>query len=581
VKSFSSNPEKSRNAGNFPVFRYKLDDYNRYFMNQLYELLTEYGPIHEVWFDGAHPKQKGGQTYDKDAWFDMIRKLAPEAAIFGGPDVRWCGNEAGRTRDAEWNVLPIESVALSGLDRVQDDVGSLENLLLSEYDVYGQKRKSNHLYYLICEVNTSIRAGWFWRNEDEQAVRSADDIYDIYERAVGGNAVFLLNVPPNPAGLFAERDVASLTEAGRRIRATYGDSSLMSGAESEQKQLLDEDPATWWSAKSGKVSGEVVVRLPELRRFNRVLLEEPIADVGQRVAQHAVDAWIDQGWKEIAQGKTIGYRKILRFPAVDSNAIRVRILDSRLEPCLARVSIHHYQSPPPSLAISRNAQGRVEIKPLSPQAFSWKSHGQGDDSIHAGLVVRFTIDGSDPDESSPVYQEPIELPSGGRVRARAFAGGESGEISEAWIGMPKTGWRVVSVSSEHAAEWGASKAIDDDPNTFWHTDWSSSPSHPHELVIDLGRAMDVAAFAYLPRQDKRVADGMIESGSVAFSKDGINWSKPHDFSFGNLLNDPSRRISQLERTLHGARYMKLVSKTGAAGKPFAGAAEIDVLGSFR
>lgn len=98
-------PVKGRPFKNKTTFKFMLDDYNEYFMNQLFEILTEYGEIHEVWFDGAHPKRKGGQRYNYAAWKELIKAVAPKASIFGREDIRWCGNEAGRTRDTEWNVI--------------------------------------------------------------------------------------------------------------------------------------------------------------------------------------------------------------------------------------------------------------------------------------------------------------------------------------------------------------------------------------------------------------------------------------------------------------------------------------------
>ena len=167
-----------------------VDDYNEYFMNQLFEILTEYGEVDEVWFDGAHPKQKGGQTYNYKAWQQVIRTLAPHAAIFGKEDIRWCGNEAGRTRRTEWNVIGYqENPDTMNMfpDMVAEDLGSREAL-----------QKAKYLHYQQAEINTSIREGWFYRDDTEQKVRNADDVFDIYERAVGGNSTFLLNIPPNP-----------------------------------------------------------------------------------------------------------------------------------------------------------------------------------------------------------------------------------------------------------------------------------------------------------------------------------------------------------------------------------------------
>lgn len=568
--SFSTDPSRSRTPkSGSPVFQYEVDDYNRYFMNQLYELLTEYGPVQEVWLDGAQPKQKGTQKYDKEKWFDMIHKMLPDCVIFGGPDVRWCGNEAGRTRDVEWSVLPVENLAASWLDRTQEDVASIDSLMRGSYDVYGVNHKSNFLYYLISEVDVSIRAGWFWRNDHEQSVRTPDDVFDMYERAVGGNNVFLLNVPVNNKGLFSPRDLATLAETGRRIRSTYGDSSLNQGVTSDATQLLDGKPDTFWSPSGEK--GEVAVRLPEARTFNRVVVQEAIGQVGQRVASHAVDAWVAGAWKEIATGKTIGYKKILRFPPVTTNAIRFRVLESRMAPAISELSIFNYTPPAPALAISRIPDGKVRIAP------SQAPGTQGERLLDPQFSIHYTTDGSAPTASSPEYNAPFELPDGGKVQAVAVSRKQSGNVTEAWLGMVKKEWKVVHVDSEHDSNYGAAKAIDDDPSTFWHTDWSKSPGHPHELVVDLGRPVDAAGFTYLPRQDKPMPDGMIENGTIAFSRDGVKWSAPQDFTFGNLLNDPSRRIFQFKAKFNQARYFKIVSKTGAAGKPYAGAAEIDVL----
>lgn len=196
------------------TFRFCVDDYNEYYLNQLFELLTEYGPIKEVWLDGAHPKRKGGQTYDYHAWKEVIHTLAPEAVVFGREDVRWCGNEAGETRETEWNVIPYqEDPDTLGTfhDMTDIDLGSDSRLLEAKF-----------LHYQQAETDVSIRNGWFYRNDDEQEVRSADNVFDIYERSVGGNSTLILNIPPNREGRFPDRDVAVLEEVGRRIRSTYG-----------------------------------------------------------------------------------------------------------------------------------------------------------------------------------------------------------------------------------------------------------------------------------------------------------------------------------------------------------------------
>ena len=199
-----------RPFANKTKFEFMLDDYNEYFLNQLFELLTEYGPIDEVWFDGAHPKTKGGQTYNYVAWKKLIHTLAPKAVIFGKEDIRWCGNEAGGTRKTEWNVIPYPEnpdTTSHFPDMTNEDLGSREQLY-----------KAKFLHYQQAETNTSIREGWFYRDDTHQKVRSADDVFDIYERSVGGNSTFLLNIPPNREGEFSPQDVQVLNEVGKRIK---------------------------------------------------------------------------------------------------------------------------------------------------------------------------------------------------------------------------------------------------------------------------------------------------------------------------------------------------------------------------
>lgn len=555
--SMVSDPMKPREVPEgLPTFKVEADDYNRYFMNQLYELLTEYGPIHQVWFDGAHPKRKGDQQYVRLEWLRIIRELAPEASIFGGPDVRWCGNEAGETRDTEWNVLPVQDLETSGYDRPQDDVGSDEKVIAKTYMVYEEEFKSNHLYYLIAETDTSIRNTWYWRNDTDQPVRDADDVFDMYERSVGGNSVFLLNIPPDQDGKFSPRDEATLLEAGRRIRETYA-TDLAEGATSGASGIFDPALTTYWQPDG--LSGEFTVTLPEVRRINRVVLQENIETLGQRVSEHALDAWIDGGWHDVAKATTIGYKRILRFPAVSTDRFRVRILDSRLSPGIATFTAHYHAPQPQPVDIFRTAEGLVTIAPRRGGA----------------PTIRYTLDGSEPTSESTVFREPFELTGGGLVKARTDDDGIEGPVATHRLGISHLGWKIVSCSSEHDAQYGASKAIDGDPATFWHTSWDTNQSHPHHIAIDLGREWSVRGITYLPRQDRRVPDSMVESGSVEISDDGEIWRTAGEFIFGNLLNDPAQRIVEFSRP-ETARFIRLNSKTGVQDKPYAGAAVIGV-----
>lgn len=319
---------EGRPFSNKTKFKFNVDDYNEYYLNQLFELLTEYGPISEIWLDGAHPKTKGGQTYNYNAWRELIRTLAPKANIFGREDLRWCGNEGGHTRDSEWNVVPYMAnpdTLTWYSDMMADPLGGREQLCEGKY-----------LHYQPAETDVSIRDGWFWRDNTHQQTRTADNVFDIYERSVGGNAILLLNLPPDNQGRFLEKDLKTLEETGRRIRETYG-IDLLEGAKCP-KVLLDNDIDTYIKVKDGE---DFVVTLPEKRWINRIVLQEAIATVGERAERFAVDARIDGEWKEIATSTNIGHKRILRVNDMETDALRFRLLQSRAMVAISKMSVHY------------------------------------------------------------------------------------------------------------------------------------------------------------------------------------------------------------------------------------------------
>ena len=343
-------------------FKFVVDDYNEYFLNQLFEVLTEYGPIHEVWFDGAHPKTKGGQKYNYQAWRELIRTLAPNATIFGREDVRWCGNEAGATRDTEWNVITY-----------MDDPHTMNDYMdlygdLGTRSVYYSKEKPFYLHYQPAETNTSIREGWFYRDDTFQKVRSADDVFDIYERSTGGNSIFLLNIPPNREGRFSDADVNVLKETGKRINETYK-KNLLNHAKGP-KQVLDNNPETYIVLDAQ--AKEIVISTPKPITINRLAIQEPISQMGERVEKHAIDAYINGKWQNISEATNIGYKRIHRFPDITTDKIRIRMLESRLTPAICSVSAHYYKSRPPMLSVQRNLDGYTTIEPIK-QKFNWRS----------------------------------------------------------------------------------------------------------------------------------------------------------------------------------------------------------------
>ena len=561
-------PIEGRPFADKRTFKVKADDYNEYFMNQLFELLTEYGDIHEVWFDGAHPKRKGGQTYMKDTWFDIIRELAPNAVIFGGPDVRWVGNESGDTRFTEWSVIP--TTERLDYDHTAEDLGSRERLFNPTLDVYGTQHKATQLKYLVAETDTSIRHGWFYRDDTEQQVRSADDVYDMYERIVGGNTVLLLNIPPNKQGRFSPRDVDAVLGAGKRIRATYNN-NLLKHAKGPV-QVLDDEASSFWQTTDKQRSFEIALNEPV--RLNRFMLQEAIATQGQRIEKHALDAWLDGQWQTVSEATTVGYKRILRFPAIETHKLRLRIPQSRLQASISKVAAYYSQPSAPKVSIKRDPQHQVVIQ-IKPEGFNWNPSQtkQGLSARAQTTRIVYTTDGSEPTTHSNQYQGAFAFESG-VIKARTYVGNVAGAVVEARLGLNAQDWRVLSVSSESQIH-PAVKAFDGDISTFWQT--ADNPSYPHYLALDLGASYRLSAFTYLPRQDEQLKGGMIEAGRVEVSSNGINWREVDTFEFGNIINDPSLRTHYFTHPIQ-TRFIRFVMTKGAAEQGAAGAAEVALIG---
>ncbi|MFD7667936.1 alpha-L-fucosidase [Streptomyces sp. NPDC059788] len=298
--------------GRLPSFTVRADDYDAYYLNQVYELLTQYGPIEELWLDGANPWADAGitQKYGVRQWFETIRRLSPRTVVFQGPQgVRWVGNEKGVARETEWSVTPSavdpRSVLSGGLpnDSTDADIGSRAKLLAPT---------TRYLQWYPAEADVSIRPGWF--HHPWERPKAPARLLELYEKSVGRNASLLLNVPPGRGGRIEAADVAALTGFGRAVRETYG------------RDLLE--------------GGRVPAARPEGVTFDRVGLGEDLR-YGQRVERFAVEARSGGTWRRIAGGTTVGHRRILALPApVTADAVRVRVLASRAAPHLKPVTAH-------------------------------------------------------------------------------------------------------------------------------------------------------------------------------------------------------------------------------------------------
>jgi alpha-L-fucosidase len=305
--------------------------YNRFFMDQLTELLTWYGTVDEVWFDGANGEGPDGrkQVYDWEAYYELIRKLQPEAVTaIMGEDVRWVGTESGYGRETEWSVTALApggskaSAKINselGLEATSRDLGSSELL-----------QRAGRVFWYPAEVDVSIRPGWFWHASEDSLVKSVEKLADIYFSSVGRNAVLLLNIPPDTRGLIHENDIKSLTGLREYLDDIF-DTDLLKGARPYGRgaaNAIDGDNKTSWKPREKAVASFI----PAISAtFNVALLQEDIS-MGQRVENFVIEARTGVKWDTVARGTTIGYKRLLRFPAVRADEIKLTITSSRAEP---------------------------------------------------------------------------------------------------------------------------------------------------------------------------------------------------------------------------------------------------------
>ncbi|RKN04735.1 alpha-L-fucosidase [Streptomyces radicis] len=332
-------------AGRLPSFEVAVDDYDAYYLNQVYELFTEYGPIDELWLDGANPWAASGisQPYDFTTWFRVIEALSPDTVVFAGPQgTRWVGNEDGVARATEWSVVPAtadpDTAHNEGLipgGAQAEDIGSRD--VLTGPGV-------RYLQWFPAEADFSLRPGWFFH--PDESPKTPAQLVERYLSSVGRNAVMLLNVPPAPDGRIAPQDVDSLAAFHAAVRATYGVNLLSIGRRDPViAALTDPDLSTGWSPRGGAATGDVELTLPREVTFDQVRLGEDITR-GQRVEEFVVEAWDGANWAVAAAGSTIGYSRILVMPEpLTARRLRIRLTRTRARPRLAFAGLYRTVSP--------------------------------------------------------------------------------------------------------------------------------------------------------------------------------------------------------------------------------------------
>ncbi|MDH7605802.1 MAG: alpha-L-fucosidase, partial [Melioribacter sp.] len=338
---------------------YGTNEYNEFFKNQLTELLTNYGEISEVWFDGACGEGPNGkkQIYDWHSYYELIRKLQPNAVIaIMGPDVRWVGTESGYGRKTEWSVLPgslmnLEEIAANSQQQVLD--GAFVPKDLTDEDLGSREKilKASSLIWYPAEIDVSIRPRWFYHKEDDDFVKTPYKLFDIYFNSVGLNGVLLLNVPPDKNGLIHKNDIKSLRGLRYLLDKTFKNNLaknskiIVSNQTNKYKiqNILDDKYETYWTTDDSISTAWIELQFPRKITFNCAMLQENIL-VGQRIEKFQIKYWGDNSWKFLTDGTTVGYKRLLKFPEVTTNKIKIIIEQSRTNPTLSSFGL--YLTPP-------------------------------------------------------------------------------------------------------------------------------------------------------------------------------------------------------------------------------------------
>ena len=535
---------------------YGKPEYITYFRNQLTELLTNYGPIYEIWFDGAN----GGSGYyggaketrriDRRTYYDwqntykLIRKLQPDIVIWndGGDrgDLRWVGTEAGYVGETNWSLL--------------NATGDVPEDMLR----YGVENGDS---WVPGEVNTSIQPGWFYHTYEDNRVKTLPQLMNTYYNSIGRNGTLLLNFPIDTRGLIHENDVKASKDFAATVKEAFAvnlaekakvSASNVRGNSKEfgPEKTIDGNKDTYWATDDGVIKASMIVDLGKPTTFNRFLVQEYIR-LGQRVKAFTVEAFVDGAWKEVAKATTIGYKRILRFPGVKATQVRFTITDSKSCPVISNLGIYNAPQILTAPAVVRNKSGEIIITPVDTES-----------------VVYYTLDGRLPTTKLKKYEGPVQTE--GKVELQAIAcdpsSGQSSPVSQEKFDISRKDWKIVGIENETA-----NRILDGNPATAWHQ--SKDQKMPIDLVIDLGMEQNLCGFKYQP--DQMRATGYISNYQFYVSKDNSDWKLVNEGEFPNINSNPIWQIKNF--TPVKARFIKLRALKNTRGNDDVGYAEIDVI----
>ncbi|SHM73508.1 alpha-L-fucosidase [Mucilaginibacter sp. OK098] len=536
---------------------YGKPEYITYFRNQLTELLTNYGPIFEIWFDGAN----GGSGYygganetrmiDRKTYYDwantykLVRKLQPNIVIWndGGEraDLRWVGTEGGSVGETNWSLL-----------NATGDV---------PYDMlhYGVE---NGDAWVPAEVNTSIRPEWFYHPSEDKKVKTVPQLMDIYYNSIGHNGNLLLNFPIMSNGLVHPTDEKNVLDFGKAVKAAFSVNlaknkpATASNVRARSKEFgagnaTDDNKNTYWATDDNVKAASLTIDFGRPTRFNRFLAQEYIG-LGQRVKAFTVEALINGKWQELAKGTTIGYKRILSFPTVKATQVRLHIIDAKACLVISNVSVYYASQILAAPSIARNQAGEITITPADKES-----------------AIYYTTDGSMPTPGKKKYSRPFLADGKPQIRAIVYdpSNHQSSPETHEKFDIARKDWKIVGIDDKKA-----SAVLDGDPSTAWHQD--KNKKMPVDLVIDLEKEENLSGFRYLPDQGQW-NPAIIAGYEFYVSDNGADWKLVSHGEFPNIKNNPLWQTIKFAR--QKARYIKLRAVKNTENSDDAGYAEIDII----
>ena len=539
---------------------YGKPEYLTYFRNQLRELMTNYGEVFEVWFDGAN----GGTGYygganeerkiDRQTYYDwentrkIVRELQPMACMFSdaGPDVRWVGNEEGWAMKTNWAPIRRDEFYPGSPNYKELRTGHI-----------------NGTHWVPAEVDVSIRPGWFYHPSEDHKVKSLPHLLDIYYNSVGRNASLLINFPVDKRGLIHEKDVEQINKLANAVRADFSNDLAFNqkiettnarggkkyfGAE----KINDDNAESYWAADDSVKSASITIHWDSPKEFNRLLIQEYIK-LGQRIKAFNVAVFKNDEWQTIANETTIGHKRILRFSNVIANKLRLTILDSKACPVISNIEVYHAPKVLVEPEISRNKAGMVTMN-----------------SFDTGLSVFYTLDNSEPNEGSKKYEGAFSLKRKVTVKAVAInpENGKKSPVKTVKFDISKEKWNVIGMFQSVS---GTEKIFDGDSSTSFIL----NTKLPAALIVDLGEPTQISGFTYLPDQS-RWSGGIVNHYNFYVSSDGSNWNKQVSTGeFANIKNSPVLQFKKIEpRT---TRFVKFEAISTTTNDSKVGLAEFGIL----